>query len=107
MNSQKAASNNLRNRTGSGTLLFPLGTVVATPGALELLDRTGTNAAIILDRHQRGDFGAVNAEDAQANRVAIKGGTRILSSYTAGAARMWVVTEADRNSTTLLLPEEY
>lgn len=107
MNSKKAVANNRQSRTGSGTVLFPLGTVGATSGALDLLDCTGTNAAIFLDRHQRGDFGTVGAEDAQANMAAIEDGNRILSSYTVGGERLWIITEADRYSTTLLLPEEY
>ena len=107
MNSKNEASNNQQRRFGSAFVLFPLGTVGATPGALDLLDRTGTNAAIFLDRHQRGDFGTVGADDAQANKDAIEEGTRILSSYTLGGERLWVITEADRASTVLLLPEEY
>lgn len=107
MNSKNEASNNQQLRTGRGTVLFPLGNVGATPGALDLLDRTSTNAAIFLGRHQRGDFGTVGAEDAQANNDAIEEGNRILSSYTLGGERMWIITEADRSSTTLLLPEEY
>ena len=107
MNSKKAVSNNRQSRSDSGSVLFPLGTVGATPGALDLLDRTGMNAAIFLDRHQRGDFGTVGTEDAQANRAAIEHGSRILSSYMVGGERLWIVSEADRHSTTLLLPEEY
>lgn len=80
---------------------------MATPGALDLLDRTGINAAVVLARHQRGDFGTVNAEDVQANKDAIVNGSRIFSAYLLGAERLWIITEADRSSTTLLLPEEY
>jgi hypothetical protein len=87
--------------------LFGLGNIVATPGALDLLDRTGTNAATVLARHQRGDFGTVNAEDVRANRDAIVNGSRILSAYLLATERLWIITEADRSSTTLLLPEEY
>lgn len=107
MGSKKAVSNTRQKRTGSGTVLFPLGAVCATPGALALIDRTGTNAALFLDRHQRGDFGTVCAEDAHASVAAIEKGTRILSSYVVGRERLWIITEADRFSTTLLLPEEY
>lgn len=87
--------------------LFRLGNILATPGALDLLDRTGTNAAVVLARHQRGDFGTVIAEDVQANKDAIVNGSRILSAYLLGTERIWIITEADRSSTTLLLPEEY
>lgn len=107
MNSKKQASINQQRRTGSGPVLFPLGAVGATPGALDLLDRSGTNAAMFLDRHLRGDFGTVGAEDAQANKDAIEDGTRILSSYAIAGERLWLITEADRASTTLLLPDEY
>ena len=107
MNSKKQTSNNQQSRIRSVTALFPLGTVGATPGALDLLDRTGMNAAIFVDRHQRGDFGTVGADDAQANKDAIEDGNRILSSYTIDGERLWIITEADRAFTTLLLPGEY
>lgn len=89
--------------------LFCLGLVVATIGALDLLDRTGTNASALLRRHQYGDFGAVCARDARSNDEAISDGTRILSAYELGLRRerLWIVTEADRRTTTLLLPTEY
>jgi hypothetical protein len=87
--------------------LFPLGAVVATPGALDLLDRKGINAASLLARHQHGDFGAIDAADVQANLFAADHGLRILSSYGIGKERLWVITEADRSATTLLLPSEY
>jgi hypothetical protein len=89
--------------------LFALGQVVATPGALDLLDRTAIDAMTLIDRHQRGDWGMLSPEDIYANAVAVEIGTRILSSYELGNAneKLWVLTEADRSSTTLLLPEEY
>jgi len=91
--------------------MFALGNVVATPGALDLLDRHGLNAASILQRHVYGDFGAVCADDRAANLAAIKNQTRILSAYQVGhdgnSERLWVLTEADRSLTTLLLPSEY
>lgn len=89
-------------------ILFTLGQVVATPGALDLLDRTATNAHDLLQRHQRGDWGSVPPEDAEANRISIETDCRILSSYVLNATeRLWIITEADRSVTTLLLPEEY
>jgi hypothetical protein len=88
--------------------LFPLGQIVATPGALDLLDRTATNAAELLERHRSGDWGNLDPEDAEANTEAIVSGRRLLSCYPLGTnERMWVITEADRSVTTLLLPEEY
>ena len=87
--------------------LFVLGDVVVTPGAIDLLDRTGMNANTFIIRHLRGDFGAVVAEVARANMKVIEHGSRILSSYAVGNKRLWIVTQPTRISTTLLLPEEY
>jgi len=88
--------------------LFPLGLIVATPGALDLLDRTGTNANALLRRHGRGDWGAVCADDARSNDLAVTNRTRLLSAYELGILRerLWIITEADRRATTLLLPCE-
>lgn len=87
---------------------FTLGQVVATPGALDLLDRTATNALDLLIRHQTGDWGSVPPEDAEVNLQSIASGCRILSSYYLNESeRLWIITEADRSMTTLLLPDEY
>jgi hypothetical protein len=91
----------------SKTICFPLGQIVATPGALDVLDRGAVNAADLLLRHQSGDWGNVPPEDAHENELSIVNGYRILSSYSVGEDRIWIITEADRSSTTLLLPEEY
>jgi hypothetical protein len=91
-------------------VLFPLGSVVATPGALSLLTDAGVNPAEPLQRHRRGDWGEVPDEDARENELSVGRGFRILSSYRVGTnkeERIWVITEADRSSTCLLLPEEY
>lgn len=98
---------NQHEPTDNKTICFPLGQLVATPGALALLDRTGENAVELLQRHQRGDWGDVPPEDAIENDNSIVNGTRILSSYQLVDERIWIITEADRSATTLLLPEEY
>ncbi len=86
--------------------LFPLGRVVATPGALEVLAPEET--LVLLRRHASGDWGEVDAHDRRANNRALKDGTRILSAYTLhGGEKVWIITEADRSSTCLLLPSEY
>jgi hypothetical protein len=65
-------------------------------------------AAILLRRHISGDWGDVPAEDAQANEDALQTGARLLSAYTlSSGVKVWVITEADRSSTTIMLPEEY
>ena len=87
--------------------LFALGDIVATPGALELLNRHAINALSLLSRHVRGDWGAVPAEDAVANWSALDYGLRVFSVYAVGKERLWVISEADRRSTCLLLPDEY
>lgn len=87
---------------------FSLGRIVATPGALEALDRNGTHANALLMRHIAGDWGDLCAEDRRTNEHAITHGYRIMSSYTLkDGQNVWVITESDRYSTTLLLPEEY
>lgn len=88
--------------------LFSLGQIVATPGALDLLDRTGRNGMDLVQRHQHGDWGSVPPDDAEANTYSISNGSRILSSYYLNdTERLWIITEADRSATTLLLPSDY
>jgi len=89
------------------TARFSLGRVVATPGALQALETAGMGALPLLARHQSGDFGAIDAEDWKANEKAIQQGWRVFSSYPLGQGKIWIITEADRSITTLLLPEEY
>lgn len=87
---------------------FTLGQIVSTPGACDLLERTGNSAFDLLMRHQHGDWGSVPAEDAMANDWAVVNEERILSSYYLTATeRLWIITEWDRSVTTLLLPEDY
>lgn len=112
--------------TGPRGPLFPLGRVLATPGALHALAvaeahrghgarRAGADApasdslvASLLARHVSGDWGQLDAEDQAANEQALAYGTRILSAYDlATGERVWIITEADRSATTLLLPSEY
>lgn len=87
--------------------LFPLGEVVATRAVFAHLAHHGVNAAPFLARHVHGDWGLVPAEDAQANRFAVEQGLRILSAYEVAGERIWIITEADRSVTTLLMPREY
>jgi hypothetical protein len=87
---------------------FSLGRCLATPGALAALEESQQAPGDFLDRHVRGDWGNVDDEDQEANEAALREGTRILSSYrTRKGAKLWVITEADRSATTILLPEEY
>jgi hypothetical protein len=85
---------------------FPLGQIVITQGALSVL--TAKDAMLGLRRHSKADWGDVCPEDWQLNDAALKDGTRLLSAYrSSDGTRFWVITEADRSVTTVLLPEEY
>ena len=87
---------------------FPLGQVVATPGALEALERSGQAPEFFIQKHLSGDWGDVDRGDQKANEDALRDGERLLSSYyTLRGEKLWVVTEADRSVTTILLPSEY
>ena len=98
----------MKPETKERRALFDLGRVVATPGGLKAIVDGGHNPADFLERHQSGDWGEVCRADAQANNRALKDGARILSTYwTRKDVRLWVITEADRSSTCILLPEEY
>jgi hypothetical protein len=87
---------------------FALGQLAATPGALQAMQESGQSPDFFLQRHVTGDWGEVGTEDGQLNDEALKGGSRILSAYhTLKATKLWIITEADRSVTTILLPEEY
>ena len=88
--------------------LFPLGRCVATPGAIDALAATQQTPAEFLHRHQCGDYGCVNDEDRKANDDAVRCGERVFSAYLlSDGVKVWVITEADRSSTAILLPSEY
>jgi hypothetical protein len=86
---------------------LPLGKVVATPGAFKLLSEAGEDAFCYLARHATGDWGELCAFDRRQNRIALREGNRVLSSYPVGEGKIWIITEADRSVTTILLPEDY
>jgi len=87
---------------------FSLGQVVATPGALEALERAGQTPQEFLIRHVTGDWGTLDEHDRQANEHALKWGGRLLSAYfLSDQTKIWIITESDRSATTLLLPAEY
>lgn len=95
--------------------LFSLGQVVATHGALDLLQAHGVQLEHLLARHVRGDWGIVSADDARQNERSLAHGWRLMSVYPIGAGEigetggscLWIITEADRSVTTFLLPSEY
>ena len=86
---------------------FPLGRVVATPGALRALEKAEQLPVAFLDRHVNGDWGDVPDEDKQENEFSIEPVFRLLSAYTTSAGeKIWIIIEADRSATTMLLPNE-
>jgi hypothetical protein len=89
------------------TAPLPLGRVVATPGALKLLSEIGEDPFGYIARHAAGDWGDLCTFDRRQNEIALRDGYRVLSSYDVPAGRVWIITEADRSITTILLPEEY
>ena len=111
----------------SNTARFPLGQIVATPGALELLQETGFSAAALLARHLQNDWGDLCKDDAALNAMALTDGSRIMSVYRlvdaeklkatprskrADLPTVWVITDGTnedgkREYTTLLLPGDY
>lgn len=87
---------------------FSLGRLVATPAALQALELAGVTALSLVRRHAAGDWVECDAEDRQANEDAVKHGDRIFSVYGLPTGeKVWVITEADRSSTCVLLPEDY
>lgn len=88
---------------------FEHGQLVATPGALELLGELEISPSYLLERHLSGGWGELCTADQRENELSVKEGFRIFSSYHVGGngQRVWVITEADRSSTCILLPEDY
>ena len=87
---------------------FSLGQICATPGALEALAPHEGLGFLLLTRHVTGDWGDLDEEDVAENELSVEEGFRILSSYTTpDDTKIWIITEADRSVTTLLLPSEY
>lgn len=97
----------LKPEGGKCPAKFPLGKIVATPGAVQ--DVAPDDVLRALERHAQGDWGECHPEDAEANSRALSEGEgRIFSVFDSRqGVRFWVITEADRSVTTILLPEEY
>lgn len=85
---------------------FELGRMLMTPGVQERVPPSEMLRA--LRRHARGDWGEMDKVDCAANDAALRDGGRLVSSYrTEAGTKFWIITEADRSATTVLLPEEY
>ena len=98
----------MNRRAPHGARLFALGRLVATPGALAVLEVNGKGCTEYLERHIHGDWGDLCEDDQQANTEAVADDLRVLSAYRLPTGqKLWVITEWDRSATTVLLPEEY
>ena len=87
---------------------FQLGQLVATQGALSALEQAGQSPLDFIGRHQSGDWGDLREEDKRENEFSVDRYLRIFSAYhTAKGEKLWIITEADRSATTILLPSEY
>lgn len=95
--------------------LFQLGQIVATPGALQMLKEFGVQPFTLLNRHVCGDWGDLDESDRHENNMALIHGNRLLSAYSlqrqdgtrVRTEKVWIITEADRSSSCMLLPSEY
>ena len=90
-------------------MLFNMGQVVATRGAIRAMQENKIDALSLLQRHVNGDWGCVPEEDKLENQRSLENGYRVMSSYPLNdrGEKLWIITEADRSSTCLLLPDEY
>jgi hypothetical protein len=87
---------------------FALGQTFITPGAEEALQIAGQTPIEFLRRHMSCDFGELSDDDLRENELALRQGFRLLSAYQTGKGqKLWIITEADRSATTILLPSEY
>jgi hypothetical protein len=90
------------------TARFPLGQIVATPAGLIALAEAGQTPQEFISRHEMGDWGDLDEEDRRENERSLEDGCRLLSAYhLRDGTKIWIITEADRSATTLLLPSEY
>jgi hypothetical protein len=88
-------------------MLFQLGKLMATPGAIAFCDQHCINMISLVRKHSRGEWGDMCAADKKANDEAVRNGTRIFSAYEFPQGKIWIITESNRSVTTVLLPEEY
>ena len=99
---------NHNTTTQTSVTRFTLGQTFITPGAEEALQIAGQTAIEFLRRHISQDWGELSEEDVRENELSLKEGFRLLSNYrTVKGQAIWIITEADRSATTVLLPSEY
>jgi hypothetical protein len=111
-NERQHPSNSSESQVHKAGPKFGLGHIVATPAALELLEKHGVNQTALLSRHARGDWGDLCKSDQQANDMALQDGSRIFSAYVIGPDKFFVITEQvgedqSRASTCIMRAEDY
>jgi hypothetical protein len=95
-------------RTTPAPVRFQLGQLYLTPGAQDALEESGESAHIFINRHARLEQGELSDEDHCENLLSISHQLRIFSAFkTTSGVKIWVITEADRSVTTILLPSKY
>ena len=92
---------------GLAPMPFAFGQLLATPVALSHLAQHEVLPTSLLERHLRGDWSELNVSDKRSNDLAVASGERILSSYVVSGVKLYIVTEWDRNCTTIMLASEY
>ena len=86
---------------------FAAGAIYVTVGVTESINNETHRVIPLIERHLNQDWGDVCEEDKQSNNQALINCGRLLSSYKLGDETIWIITEADRSATTILLPSEY
>ena len=86
---------------------FELGQTYATAGVTAWAERHEIDLTRYLRQHHCGQWGDLDTDDKQANEDALTVGTRIFSSYLVESRKIYVITEADRSMTTVMLAQEY
>ena len=94
--------------TTAGAARFPLGRLFLTPGAIEALEESSQSPQDFINRHVQLEQGELCNEDHRENLFSVDKPLRIFSAFkSARGEKLWVITEADRSATTILLPSEY
>jgi hypothetical protein len=106
MQNELTIANN--SKTTPASVRFPLGHLFMTPGAIAALEDTGQSPQEFISRHARLEQGELSAADYKENLFSVDKYLRIISAFkTTQGIKLWVITEADRSVTTILLPSEY
>ena len=108
MSAQIKTDDHRETKAAPAAARFRLGRLLCTPGAIDALEEAGQEPLVFINRHVTGDWGDLGADDKVENEFSVDKTLRIFSAYhTSKGVKLWVITEADRSATTILLPSEY